>query len=190
MLSTAPPPPVLPGKRLEIPAHDPLKLDSGAVLGPLTLAYQTYGTLDSRRANAVLVCHALTGDQFVAEPHPITGKPGWWEILVGPGRILDTNRYFVICVNVIGGCMGVSVAVAMGAYFPARCMGLLLHWPVGGFRWRAKGILNFDKHIAFARQHGLAAVAERARNATGFWADPEAGPWATVLRNNAVFAAK
>ena len=108
MLSTAPPPPVLPGKRLEIPAHDPLKLDSGAVLGPLTLAYQTYGTLDSRRANAVLVCHALTGDQFVAEPHPITGKPGWWEILVGPGRILDTNRYFVICVNVIGGCMGTT----------------------------------------------------------------------------------
>ena len=108
MLSTASPPPVLPGKRLEISAHDPLKLDSGASLGPLTLAYQTYGTLDARRANAVLVCHALTGDQFVAEPHPITGKPGWWETLVGPGRILDTDRYFVICVNVIGGCMGTT----------------------------------------------------------------------------------
>ena len=58
MLSTASPPPVLPGKRLEIPAHDPLKLDSGASLGPLTLAYQTYGTLDLQRANAVMVCHA------------------------------------------------------------------------------------------------------------------------------------
>jgi pimeloyl-ACP methyl ester carboxylesterase len=91
---------------------------------------------------------------------------------------------------VIGGCMGVSVAVAMGAYFPARCKGLLLHWPVGGFRWRAKGHLNFNKHIAFARENGLAAVAARAHNATGFWADPEAGPWATVLRDDAAFAAK
>ena len=56
---------------------------------------------------------------------------------------------------VIGGCMGVSVAVAIAAYFPERCLGLLMHWPVGGFRWRAKGHLNFDKHIAFARANGI-----------------------------------
>ena len=98
--------PVLPGKRLLIPADDPLPLDRGGTLGPVTIAYQTYGELDARRANAVLVCHALTGDQYVAETHPVTGKPGWWETLVGPGRVLDTDRFFVICANVIGGCMG------------------------------------------------------------------------------------
>jgi homoserine O-acetyltransferase/O-succinyltransferase len=102
------PSPVLPGARLEIPADDPLRLDNGTTLGPVTIAYSTYGTLDANRANAVLVCHALTGDQYVADTHPITGKPGWWETLVGPGRVLDTDRFFVICANVIGGCMGTT----------------------------------------------------------------------------------
>jgi pimeloyl-ACP methyl ester carboxylesterase len=91
---------------------------------------------------------------------------------------------------VIGGCMGVSVASAIGAHFPERCLGLLLHWPVGGFRWRAKGHLNFNKHIAFARANGLAAVAARAKKAAGFWADPESGPWATVLAQDEAFATK
>ena len=90
---------------------------------------------------------------------------------------------------VIGGCMGVSVATAMAAHFPARCTGLLLHWPVGGYRWRAKGRSNFNKHIAFAHAHGLAAVVARARKATGFWADPEAGPWSAVLGHDDAFAA-
>jgi homoserine O-acetyltransferase len=102
------PPPVLPGERFVIPADDPLPLDNGGRLGPVTIAYRTYGRLDARKANAVLVCHALTGDQFVAETHPVTGKPGWWETLVGPGRVLDTDRFFVICANVIGGCMGTT----------------------------------------------------------------------------------
>jgi homoserine O-acetyltransferase len=83
-----------------------MPLDSGAALGPFTLAYQTYGTLNAERSNAILLCHALTGDQFVLDTHPITGKPGWWERLVGPGKPIDTERYFVICSNVIGGCMG------------------------------------------------------------------------------------
>jgi len=91
---------------------------------------------------------------------------------------------------VIGGCMGVSVASAIGAHFPEHCIGLLMHWPVGGFRWRAKGHLNFNKHIAFARANGLAAVAARAKKAAGFWADPESGPWATVLAQDEAFAAK
>ena len=98
-----------------------------------------------------------------------------------------------LCIDrawVIGGCMGVSVAVAMAAYFPQRCMGLLLHWPVGGFRWRAKGHLNFNRHTAFARANGLAAVAERAKKSLAFWADPEAGPWASVLAHDETFAAK
>jgi homoserine O-acetyltransferase len=100
--------PTLPGHRLVIPAEHALKLDCGASLGPLTIAYQTYGELNADKTNAILVCHALTGDQFVAETHPVTGKPGWWEEVVGPGRILDTDRFCVICVNVLGGCMGTT----------------------------------------------------------------------------------
>ncbi|MCW5730787.1 MAG: homoserine O-acetyltransferase [Alphaproteobacteria bacterium] len=86
----------------------PLRLESGVTLGPFTIAYQTYGRLDAERRNAILICHALTGDQHVASRHPVTGKPGWWESMVGPGRVIDTERYFVICANVLGGCMGSS----------------------------------------------------------------------------------
>jgi homoserine O-acetyltransferase len=95
-----------PGHRLVV--TDPLVLDSGARLGPYTIAYQTYGRLNAERTNAILVCHALTGDQYVADPHPVTGKPGWWSTLVGPGKVLDTDRYFLIGTNVLGGCMGSS----------------------------------------------------------------------------------
>jgi homoserine O-acetyltransferase len=83
-----------------------LALDCGMVIAPMAVAYRTYGTLNAARSNAVLICHALTGDQYVAEPHPLTGRPGWWETIVGPGRPLDTDRYFLICANVLGGCMG------------------------------------------------------------------------------------
>ncbi len=75
-------------------------------LSPFQIAYQTYGTLNAARSNAVLICHALTGDQHVANVHPVTQKPGWWETMVGPGRPIDTDRYFVICPNVVGACMG------------------------------------------------------------------------------------
>ncbi|MBE7213066.1 MAG: homoserine O-acetyltransferase [Gluconacetobacter diazotrophicus] len=83
-----------------------LELDCGVRLAPLDVAFRTYGRLSARRNNAILVCHALTGDQYVAEPHPVTGKPGWWDRLVGPGLPIDTDRFFVICANVLGGCMG------------------------------------------------------------------------------------
>ncbi len=86
----------------------PLAMDAGVALGPWQIAYQTYGTLNAARSNAVLVCHALTMDQHVANVHPVTGKPGGWETMVGPGRPIDTNRFFVICANVLGGCMGTS----------------------------------------------------------------------------------
>jgi homoserine O-acetyltransferase/O-succinyltransferase len=94
------------GPRLLV--EEPLPLDSGAVLPRHTIAYQTYGRLNAERSNAILICHALTGDQFVAERHPMTGKPGWWETLAGPGKVLDSDRYFLICANVLGGCMGTS----------------------------------------------------------------------------------
>jgi homoserine O-acetyltransferase/O-succinyltransferase len=91
---------------VRFPAETPLMMDAGPSLAPFSVAYQTYGELNADRSNAVLVCHALTGDQHVANAHPVTGKPGWWTTLVGPGRPIDTDRYFVICSNVIGGCMG------------------------------------------------------------------------------------
>ncbi|HTT97627.1 MAG TPA: homoserine O-acetyltransferase [Rhizomicrobium sp.] len=86
----------------------PLALDAGRGLAPWTIAYMTYGTLNAERSNAVLICHALTGDQFATSDSPITGKPGWWLTMVGPGKPIDTDRFFVICTNVIGGCMGTS----------------------------------------------------------------------------------
>src|SRR5262249_350192 len=86
----------------------PLKLDAGVELSPFQIAYQTYGTLNPERSNAVLICHALTGDQHVINQHPVTGKGGWWETMVGPGRPIDTERYFVICANVVGACMGTT----------------------------------------------------------------------------------
>ena len=89
-------------------ADNPLKLDAGVELTPFQIAYKTYGTLNAARSNAVLICHALTGDQHVASVHPVTKKSGWWETMVGPGRPIDTERYFVICPNVVGACMGTT----------------------------------------------------------------------------------
>jgi len=85
-----------------------LALDGGRTLSPFTVAYMTYGALNAAKSNVVLVCHALTGDQFAASAHPVTGKPGWWQTMVGPGKPIDTDRFFVISANVIGGCMGSS----------------------------------------------------------------------------------
>ncbi|WP_348770763.1 homoserine O-acetyltransferase [Niveispirillum sp. SYP-B3756] len=98
--------PAEPARSIVLGKDSPLRLDSGVELGCFRLAYQTYGTLNADRSNAVLVCHALTGDHFVAEKHPVTGKPGWWNLMVGPGKPIDTDRFFVICSNVIGGCLG------------------------------------------------------------------------------------
>jgi homoserine O-acetyltransferase len=87
-------------------ADKPLRLDCGIDLAPFQTAYQAYGQLNADRSNAILICHALTGDQHVANVHPVTGKPGWWQTLVGPGKPIDTDRYYVVCANVVGGCMG------------------------------------------------------------------------------------
>ncbi|MES2753448.1 MAG: homoserine O-acetyltransferase [Pseudomonadota bacterium] len=83
----------------------PLALDSGAVLAPVEIAYESYG---DPAHPAILVCHALTGDQHVASAHPRTGKPGWWTRMVGAGRPIDPARHFVVCANVLGSCMGSS----------------------------------------------------------------------------------
>ena len=90
----------------KINVSKPLKLDCGKTVKDFPLAYETYGKLNENKDNAILVFHALTGDQFVAGTNPITNKEGWWATAVGPGKAIDTNKYFVICANVIGGCMG------------------------------------------------------------------------------------
>ncbi|WP_299309832.1 homoserine O-acetyltransferase [uncultured Croceicoccus sp.] len=92
---------------------DPLPLDSGRSLDGVRIAFRTYGTLNAAKDNAILLCHALTGDQHVASPHPATGKPGWWVRMVGPGKPIDTDRFHVICSNVIGSCMGSSGPAAL-----------------------------------------------------------------------------
>jgi homoserine O-acetyltransferase len=88
------------------PPHEMI-LESGNKLGPVTIAYETYGTLSPAKDNAVLILHALSGDSHVAgyysEDDP---KPGWWDIMVGPGKGIDTDKYFVVCSNVLGSCMG------------------------------------------------------------------------------------
>jgi homoserine O-acetyltransferase len=86
--------------------NEGITLECGITLDHHTVAFRTYGTLNAAKTNAILVCHALTLDQYVAETHPVTGKPGWWEQVVGPGRPVDTDRFFVICANILGGCMG------------------------------------------------------------------------------------
>jgi len=85
---------------------EPLKLVSGKSLGPITLAYETYGSLNDDKSNAILVEHALTGNAHAAGFHEGEKEPGWWDDLIGPGKAIDTDKYFVICSNVIGGCKG------------------------------------------------------------------------------------
>jgi homoserine O-acetyltransferase len=104
----------------------PLKLDSGETLPEVTLAYETYGQLSQNRDNAILICHALSGDAHAAGYHDGADKPGWWEMMVGPGKGIDTNHYFCICSNVIGGCQGTTGPASLnpqtgrpyGATFP------------------------------------------------------------------------
>lgn len=84
----------------------PLKLESGAEISSFPIAYQTYGKLNADKSNAILICHGLTGDQYLLGQHPVTGKPGWWTQMAGKGKPLDTDKYFLIATNVLGGCMG------------------------------------------------------------------------------------
>jgi len=87
---------------------DSLALDSGSTLAPVEVAYETYGELNARKTNAILILHAFSGDAHAAGISHETGKPGWWDNMIGPGKAFDTNRYFVICSNILGGCRGTT----------------------------------------------------------------------------------
>ncbi|MHA1157118.1 MAG: homoserine O-acetyltransferase MetX [Alphaproteobacteria bacterium] len=118
----------------------PLELDSGSRIDGLQIAYQTYGTLNDERTNAILICHALTGDQHVANTNPLTGKPGWWSLMVGPDKPINTNRFFVICSNVVGGCMGTTGPTSLDST-TGRAYGLDLPLITVGDMVRAQAML-------------------------------------------------
>jgi homoserine O-acetyltransferase len=109
----------------------PLLLECGAEISNFPLAFQSWGELNAEKSNVILICHALTGDQYALGTHPVTGKPGWWESMVGPGKPIDTSRFFVLCVNVLGGCMGsyspktpaTEGGVPLGLDFPVITIG-------------------------------------------------------------------
>jgi homoserine O-acetyltransferase len=108
-------------------ADEPLALESGERLGPWSIAYQAYGALNADKSNAILLCHALTGDQHVANINPVTGKSGWWETMVGPGKPYDTDRFFIVCANVLGSCLGTTGPASLD---PVTGKPYALHFPV------------------------------------------------------------
>ncbi len=171
------------GRRVVLPG--PLALDGGGSLAPVEIAYETYGRLDPDAGNAVLICHALTGDQHVASLHPRTGKPGWWTRMVGEGGPIDPARHFVVCANVLGSCMGssgpASVDAATGqAYamaFPVitirdmvRAQALLLdHLGVGALRAVVGGSMGGMQALSWAatypdRVRAAVVIAATARH--------------------------
>ena len=130
----------------------PLPLDSGRVLDGAVIAYRTYGELNTARDNAILVCHALTGDQYLAEPHPLTGKPGWWTRMVGPGLPIDIARYHVICANVIGSCMGSTGPASIA---PASGQPYGLDFPVITIRDMVRALVALLDGLGIARLHAV-----------------------------------
>nr|WP_298931238.1 homoserine O-acetyltransferase [uncultured Erythrobacter sp.] len=130
--------------------HD-LPLDSGQALSSAQIAYETYGELAPDKSNAILICHALTGDQFVASDHPITGKPGWWERMVGPGKHIDTDRYYVICANVIGSCMGSTGPASEADGGAAYAM----RFPVITIRDMVRGLVALLDGLEIAELHAV-----------------------------------
>tara|TARA_R110002072_G_scaffold22383_14_gene78153 strand:- start:5407 stop:6498 length:1092 start_codon:yes stop_codon:yes gene_type:complete len=129
----------------------PLALDGGGVLTDVTVAYETYGALAPDRSNAILLCHALTGDQFVASSHPVTGKPGWWERMVGPGRPIDTDRYHVVCANVIGSCMGSTGPASIAPDGEPYAM----RFPVITIRDMVRGLVGLLDALGIERLHAV-----------------------------------
>ncbi len=192
------------GETLHLPKAN-LALDGGGCLRGISIAYRTFGRLNADKSNAILVCHALTGDQHVADINPNTGKPGWWAHLVGPDQVLDTNRYFVICQNVIGGCAGSTSPASQkpdgdGVYgidFPVitiadmvRAQNLLLdHLGIGSLFCAIGGSMGGMQVLQWAAAHGeriFAAVpiATSARHSSQNIAFHEVGRQAILADPN------
>ena len=127
----------------------PLALDSGQALSNVEIAYETYGTLAPAKDNAILLFHALTGDQYAASPHPKTGKPGWWDRMIGPGKPIDTARFHVICANIVGGCMGSTGPASLAADGAAYAM----RFPVLTIRDMVRAQIALLDALGIARLH-------------------------------------
>ncbi|MEM1322962.1 MAG: homoserine O-acetyltransferase [Bacteroidota bacterium] len=131
----------------------PLALDSGQQLPAFSIAYETYGRLSAERNNAILVCHALTKDARMAGRATADGKPGWWDTLTGPGKALDTDRYFLICSNVIGGCGGSTGPTSIN---PATGRAYALDFPVLTVRDMVRAQQQLVEHLGIEQLHGIA----------------------------------
>ncbi|MBU6206938.1 MAG: alpha/beta fold hydrolase, partial [Alphaproteobacteria bacterium] len=130
----------------------PFSLECGAVLASLDFAYETYGQLNAARSNAILICHATTGDQYVASAHPRTGKPGWWHNMIGAGLPVDTESFCVICINILGSCMG---STGPSSIKPATGLPYAMDFPVitiGDMVEAQKLLLD---HLEIPRLHAI-----------------------------------
>ncbi len=130
----------------------PLLLDSGASLSPITIGYETYGTLNADASNAILICHALTGDQYVMSTHPLTGKPGWWTRMVGSGKPVDPDRHFIICSNVLGSCLGTTGPATID---PATNAPYAMSFPVITIRDMVRAQAMLLDHLGIARLYAV-----------------------------------
>jgi homoserine O-acetyltransferase len=130
----------------------PFPLDGGGSLAGLDIAYETYGELAADGGNAILICHALSLDQFVASVNPVTGKPGWWTRFVGPGLPVDPARHFVICANILGGCMGSTGPASID---PATGESYAMHFPVITIRDMVRAQALLIDHLGIDRLHAV-----------------------------------
>lgn len=130
---------------------DALPLDCGQELAGVDIAFETYGALNAEKSNAILICHALTGDQYVASDHPITGKPGWWVNMVGPGKPIDTDRFHVICANVIGSCMGSTGPASQASDGKPYAM----RFPVITIRDMTRGLVGLLDSLGIDQLHAV-----------------------------------
>ena len=127
---------------------DSISLDGGATLAPVELAYETYGSLNAQKSNAILILHAFSGDAHAAGVSPETGKPGWWDNMIGPGKAFDTNKYFAICSNVLGGCRGTTGPASIN---PATGCPYAMSFPVITIRDMVRLQKMLIDHLGIAR---------------------------------------
>ena len=170
---------------LDLP--EPLPLDSGARLESVRITYETYGTLNADKSNAILICHALTGDHHVATPHPITGKPGWWERMVGPGKPIDTDRYHLICANVLGSCMGSTGPASLAADGQPYAM----RFPVITIRDMVRGEVALLDALGIERLHAVVGGSMGGMQALSLAANfPERTAAALIIASTARHSAQ
>jgi homoserine O-acetyltransferase len=135
---------------------DSISLDGGATLAPVEVAYESYGELNAQKSNAILILHAFSGDAHAAGVSPETGKPGWWDNMIGPGKAFDTNRYFVICSNVLGGCRGTTGPASIN---PATGCPYAMSFPVITVRDMVRLQKMLIDHLGIRRLLSLSGVS-------------------------------